>query len=77
MVPFQHWLELTRIDPKAAHEFLSAYLINRAADALPELRIAYANLARQRSEEPHLLTALDQLRVEIARREHALPRVGS
>jgi hypothetical protein len=67
-VPFQYWLELMRVDPPAAHQFLKAYLADRGINALGDLRVACANLERKRSEEPHVLVALDQLRAEIARR---------
>ncbi len=77
MVPFSHWLELMRTDPQAAEQFLKAYLGDRTSDALSELRVAEANFARRGSEEPHVLAALNQLRVEIARRETVLPRAAS
>ena len=68
-VPFQHWLDLMRVDPSAAHQFLKAYLADRGTNALGDLRVACANLERKRSEEPHVLVALDQLHAEIARRD--------
>jgi hypothetical protein len=68
-VPFKHWVELIRVDPPAAHQFLKAYLADRGSNALADLRVACANLERTRSEEPHVLVALDQLRAEIARRD--------
>jgi hypothetical protein len=71
-VPFQHWLELMQVDPPAAHQFLKAYLADRGSHALGDLRVACANLERKRSEERHVLVALDQLRAEIARREEGV-----
>lgn len=74
-VPFQHWLELLRTDPPAAHHFLNAYLTDRGSHALRELRAVHALLEGKQSREPHMLLALDQLRAEITRREGSGPVV--
>ncbi len=72
-LPFKHWLELVRTDPPTADGFLKAYLADRGDRALMDLRVAYGDLERQRSEERYILVALDQLRAEIARRQdHAI-----
>lgn len=69
LLPFEHWFQLLRTDPDAAHEFLSAYLIQqgRRADLLAELRAAHAAFARSRRSDPVLPLALDRLRSEIDR----------
>ncbi|MGH8248635.1 MAG: hypothetical protein ACREUU_19675 [Gammaproteobacteria bacterium] len=68
-VPFRHWVDLLRVDPHAASEFLNAYLATRGGEVLEELRAAQADLEREGSESSHIQGAVDQLRREIARRE--------
>ena len=79
VLPFIHWFELLRTNPRAASHFLTTYLAEYeggGADPLPGLRAACASLEQTKAADSLLPAALAALRVEITRLEVARGRLS-
>jgi hypothetical protein len=73
-LPFEHWFELLRTNPDGANAFLKGYLAQRGAldhELLAEISSACASLESRHASDHLLPGALDRLRAEAVRLEHA------